>query len=138
MFNWSKIYYSFHTSTDEILYRFTEVFESLYVKIYLGFFALLNLTIWGFTWLFYNQVKGGLIVLHYNTDFGVDLIGEPRNLFIIPMLGLLIGIFNFLLLLFFVKNNNFKILANIILSVSLLANIFLSLALGPLYLINFS
>ena len=138
MISWSKIYYNSHLLTDKLFYRLAEAFGLLETKICLGLLTLLNLTIWGFTWLFYNQVKGGLIVLHYNTDFGVDLIGEPKNLFIIPMLGLFIGLFNFILLLFFVKNSNFKILAYIILGAAILANIFLSLALGPLYLINFS
>jgi len=138
MIIWTKLYHDWHIFSDKVQYSFTQAFEPLYVKIYLIALFGINATLWFFTWLFYKQVKGDLIILHYNVDFGVDLIDQPKKLFIIPALGLFCLILNFLLILFFTKDKNFKVVANILLGAAMLVNIFLALSVGPIYLINFS
>lgn len=134
----SRIYHDFYAFRDKFFYVSSEIFSVIQIKVYLSLALLLNICLWFFSWLFYRQVKEDLIILHYNVDFGVDLIGEPRNIFIIPLLGFFAIIFNFSLLFIFAKRSDFKMLSQLILIVSVLANIFLALSLGPIYLINFS
>lgn len=134
----SKIYHDVYAFRDKTLYVWSEIFSWKHVKIYLSLIALLNLSVWVFSWLFYRQVNEDLIILHYNVDFGVDLVGDPRNIFMIAGLGLFVTIFNFSLLFIFAKRLDFKVMSHLILAITLLVNLFLSLALGPLYIINFS
>jgi hypothetical protein len=98
---------------------------------------LQNLSLWVFVWLFSRQVGNSLAILHFSVDFGIDLVGDARKLFMIPLLGLFVSLSNFLLLFVFLKNKNFKFIANVLLAAACLVNVFLSLALGPIYWMNF-
>jgi hypothetical protein len=88
-------------------------------------------------WLFYRRIGNDLAILHFNVDFGIDLVGDARKLFNIPIIALAISLLNFLLLFVFIKNKDFKFIAHIILAAALLTNVFLSLAVGPIYTMNF-
>jgi hypothetical protein len=134
----SKIYHDFYAFRDKSAYVLSEIFSWKNVRFYLGLIGALNASLWFFSWLFYRQVKEDLIILHYNVDFGVDLVGDPANIFVIPTLGLFLAVFNFSLLLVFAKRPDFRMISHLILAATVLANLFLSLSLGPLYLINFS
>lgn len=115
----------------------TNIFSFLFIRIYLVILFILNLLIWLFTYLFFTKVSQNLIILHYNVDFGVDLIGGVKNIFIIPCLGLFVIIFNLILPFVFLENKHFKFIAHLLLSAAILVNLFLLLSLGPIYLINF-
>ena len=119
-------------------YLFSEIFYLKHVKIYLAFGGVVNASLWFFSWLFYRQVKEDLIILHYNVDFGVDLIGSPEKIFMIPALGSFALVFNFFLLFVFAKRSDLRMISHLSLAAALLVNFFLSLSLGPLYIINFS
>ncbi|MFA4940978.1 MAG: hypothetical protein WC582_00035 [Patescibacteria group bacterium] len=110
------------------------LFIRLYFIILLGF----NLFVWLLVYLINGSVSQDLVVLHYNVDFGVDLIGEVKRLFIIPVLSLIIILANEILLFAFYRRKDFKFLAHLFLGASLLVNLFLLIALGAIYLINFS
>jgi hypothetical protein len=134
----SKIYHDFYAFKDKFSYLFSEVFSAKHVKIYLFLTAGLNACLWFLCWLFYRQVKEDLIILHYNIDFGVDLIGQPGKIFIIPFFGLFTLVFNFILLFIFARRIDFKMISHLSLAAALLVNLFLSLSFGPLYIINFN
>ena len=134
----SKIYHDFYAFRDKLFYVWSEIFSLLHIKIYLLLIALLNGSLWLFSWLFYRQIKEDTIILHYNIDFGVDLIGSPEKVFMIAGVGLFVSLFNFSLLFIFAKRPDFKVISHLILIATALLNLFLSLALGPLYIINFS
>ncbi len=134
----SKIYHDVYALKDRCFYVFSEIFSMHHVRWYLSLSVLFNATLWMFSWLFYRQVKEDAIILHYNVDFGVDLVGLPNHIFIIPALGSFVILFNFLLLPLLLKRADFRVFSNLCLGAAFLANIFLSLSLGPLYSINFS
>jgi hypothetical protein len=134
----SKIYHDAYAFKERSFYVFSELFSLAHVKVYLFFSLAVNTSLWMFSWLFYRQVREDMIILHYNVDFGVDLVGQPNRIFIIPALGSFIILFNFLLLPIFIKRYDFRLFSNFALAAALLANVFLSLSLGPLYMINFS
>lgn len=66
---------------------------------------LINTIIWAN--LFRIKMVDGMIPLHYNIYFGIDYMGEWHNIFIVPLLGLIILIFNFLLSLFLYFKDKF-------------------------------
>lgn len=113
------------------------IFGFFHVRVYLVILFILNLFSWGITYLFFTKVSQNLIVLHYNVDFGVDLIGEVKNIFIIPTLGLFVIIFNLIISLIFLENKHLRFITHLLLAGATLVNLLLLLSLGPIYLINF-
>ncbi len=60
------------------------------------FSVILNLFIWIF--LLNNRIEGNYpIILHYNLTFGVDYLGNYGKVFLMPLIGAIIFIFNTLL-----------------------------------------
>jgi hypothetical protein len=58
--------------------------------------ALLNIFIWIF--LLQNQKENAHpVILHYNLFFGVDYLGDYKNIYLIPLSGLIIIIVNSIL-----------------------------------------
>jgi hypothetical protein len=137
MLGLSRIYHYLDLIKDKVVYNMSEVFGMLFIKIYLTLLALQNISIWVFIWLFARRVGGSLAILHFTVDFGIDLVGDASKLFMIPVLGLFVSVLNFLLLFVFLKNKNFKLIAHLLLATAFMVNVFLSLALGPIYWMNF-
>jgi len=133
MINFKKITKKIKNIKEDVL----ETLNLSFIKTYVVITAVINLFSWIFCYLFATKVSQKLVVLHYNVDFGVDLIGDVNKIFVIPFLGLFVLIFNFMLIFLFLKNENFKFLIYLLLGTALLVNLFLFLSLGPIYLINF-
>ncbi|MFA5248115.1 MAG: hypothetical protein WC415_02615 [Patescibacteria group bacterium] len=138
MIIFSKFYNDWHIFKEKVRDAFSEIFSLLSARLYLAGVLFINTTLWVFSGLFYRQVNGELIVLHYNVDFGVDFFGRAENIFVIPAIGLFFLAFNFFLLMLFADKKNFNFICHLVLGSTLLANILLSLSLGPIYLINFT
>lgn len=101
------------------------------------FFALLfNILINIFIWVNLLKVQkvDGLIPLHYNIYLGIDYMGEWYKIFMIPIFGLVVLLFNLFLssLIYF----NDKFITYILLSVSLLVQVILFLASFAVVWIN--
>ncbi|MDD5527393.1 MAG: hypothetical protein PHO56_00230 [Patescibacteria group bacterium] len=137
MLGLSEIYHHLDLLRGKISYNLAEVFGLLFIKVYLAILLLQNISLWGFVWLFARRVGSNLTILHFTVDFGIDLVGDANKLFMIPILGLFVSALNFLLLFVFLKKKDFKFIAHILLAAALMVNIFLSLALGPIYWMNF-
>ena len=106
-----------------------------FVKIYLITLLILNLINWFMAFIINKNVSQDLIFLHYNVTFGVNLIGDVKRVYIIPLFGLIIIMINFALLLFIHKQSKFII--HLLLITALLVNLFLLAAIISVYLINF-
>jgi len=137
MLGLSRIYHYFDLIKDKVIYNLSEVFSLFFIRIYLAVLLLQNISLWTFVWLFARRVGGDLTILHFTVDFGIDLVGDGHKLFMIPVQGLFISVLNFLLLFVFIKNKNFKVIAHLLLAAAVMANVFLSSALGPIYWMNF-
>ncbi len=105
------------------------------VRLYLILLFVLNIANWLFVYYVNRNVSQNLVVLHYNVNLGVNLIGNVANIYIIPALGLSFIILNFLLLLNTYRKS--KLLVHLILGSSLLINLFLIASTVSIYLINF-
>lgn len=108
-----------------------------YIRLYLLIAAVVNLLDWIGSWLLYRAIGPNLTVLHYNVDFGIDLVGQRQKLFLNPTIGLTFIILDFLFLLLWTKQKNLGFVANVLLVSAILVNALLLLALLAVYLINF-
>ena len=133
--DWYKLLNHFHLGR----LRLTEAILSLigfsFVRLYLLFLFSLNIINWFLAYYVNNNVSQNLVVLHYNVNLGVDLIGNAKDIYIIPTLGLTFILINFLLLLNIYRRSKFLI--HLLLGFSLLINIFLIASTISIYLINF-
>ncbi len=107
----------------------------MFVRIYLIFLFSLNIINWLLAFYVNNNVSQNLVVLHYNVNLGVNLIGDVKDIYIIPTLGLAFIVINFLLLLNIFRKNKFLI--HLLLGFSLLINLFLIAGTVAIYLVNF-
>lgn len=113
------------------------LYRVFFVRVYFVFIILINLFLWWGAYFMYSRIGQDVAILHYNVDFGVDLIGHKKYLFLLPLLGLIFILINKIMLLFLIKKDDFKFLSYFLLSFLVLLNIFLGLSLYSVYLINF-
>lgn len=120
----------------------SDLMTFFYIKVYLSAVLVLNILNWVIVYFINAKISQDLAVLHYNVDFGVNLIGSVKQIYVIPLLGLVIFILNLALLIFSFRLNfrifsSGKFFAHILLGSALLANFFLFISLALVYLVNF-
>lgn len=124
-----------YLSRDQLVQIVLYLVGFMFVRMYLLFLFALNIINWLLAFYVNNNVSQNLVVLHYNVDLGVNLIGNARDIYIIPTLGLAFIVVNFLLLLNIFRKNKFLI--HLLLGFSLLINLFLIAGTVAIYLVNF-
>jgi len=109
----------FYLGWRKILEIILDLFDYLYIKIYLAIILFINLSNWTIAKVISDKTKQDLyisqysnsdsvkdlFILHYNVDFGINLVGRVERVYIMPLFGLLILIINLFLLLYFYKNS---------------------------------
>ena len=133
--NWYKLLNHFQLGrvglVDSVLYLVNFFFVRVYL---LGLFSL-NIINWLLAYYVNKNVSQTLVVLHYNVNLGVNLIGNVRDIYIIPTLGLAFIIINFFLILNIYRRSKFLI--HLLLGFSLLINLSLIASTISIYLVNF-
>lgn len=137
MLNFSKIYNFFYTQKKQASNIFLKLFSHRQVLIYSIVILVLNVLIFWGAYFIYTHISGELLFLHYNIEFGIDLIGKVNNIFYYPVLGLVLFLFNLIILIVFLKNKNFKFISYLSLSFLTLCQVLLLAVMASLYLINF-
>lgn len=132
-----KIYDDLTIFLSQIKSLLTNLYSFLFIRIFFFFIFLINILLWLGAYLMYKKIGQSIAVLHYNVDFGIDLIDNKSYFFVIPLLGLFFILFNITILLILVKKDDFKFLAYFLLSFLSLFNILLIFSLFSIYLINF-
>lgn len=132
--NFFNIVYIFRKNVKS---AFFNAWSYIFVKIFLGFSVLINILVWLIARFIKVSTGTNQIALHYNVDFGIDFYGNAVKIFIIPVLGLIIILFNFLIIMFLQRNKDIILISYILLIVALLSNIVLLAAISSVYLINF-
>lgn len=135
--NFEKIYSSVYDIKNSAFDALKDYFSNKYVIVYFVLIFFTNICLWLAVWKMSAHSSQNLYVLHYNADFGVDLIGEARKLYVIPQLGLFIFLLDGFLPTFFLKRSDFNLLSHVFLSSALLCHLFLIISLFSLYIINF-
>ena len=82
-----------------------------------------------------TRVSGDIIALHHNVYFGITLIGEPRQVYVIPVLGFFLMLIN-VLISYLIQHKN-KFFVYLFSASSLVLQFFLLLGIGSIILINF-
>jgi hypothetical protein len=125
----------------ELLAEFKSASRSIWLtktwRFYLLIALALNILNWLAMFFIYRAIGDNLTVLHYNTDFGIDLVGQRPRLFLNPLFGLVLLIINLISTGLLIKNKNFKICAHWLLSSTAFVNLLLIIATATIYLINF-
>ena len=130
-----KILNYLYVSREKMVQAVFYLVGFMFVRIYLIFLFGLNIINWLLAFYVNNNVSQNLVVLHYNVNLGVNLIGDVKDIYIIPTLGLAFIVINFLLLLNIFRKNKFLI--HLLLGFSLLINLFLIAGTVAIYLVNF-
>lgn len=129
-----NFFYSLRQRTGEfasILWSF------LFVRIYLLLIVISISVNWAGAYLIYRTNTAETLVLHYNIDFGANLIDRSANIYIIPALGLVIFLFNLSIAATILRYRADRFMGHLLLSSALLVNYILSAALAILYTVNF-
>lgn len=134
---YSNFYARFYILRQKTGAALLSVWNFLPTRWYLGFSALLQAVAWWQAFFIYRNLAGGLLVLHYNVDFGIDLVGDPIRIFVYPLIGLGILVFNFIVAATFNHYQEAKVFNHLCLAGAALFNAFLLLAVLSIYLINF-
>lgn len=112
-----------------------DFFQSKIVLWLLALNFLINLANWIILAIFINRVDGG-IILHYNVYFGVDSIGDFKQAFLMPAIGLILLVLNSVLAAYFYKNKE-RIASYVLLLSSLMAQLSLVVASASVIIINY-
>jgi len=104
-----------------------------FVKINLFFSLLINIVLW-LLLIWQTKEFSGLIPLHYNIYFGIDLLGPWYQFFLLPSLGLLFFIVNFIISLMIYSKE--KVLSYFLVSASSFIQLIFILAAIFIILIN--
>ncbi|MFH1233151.1 MAG: hypothetical protein V1649_00665 [Patescibacteria group bacterium] len=133
--DWLKMIDYFYISRQNLTEIISYLLSFFYVKIYLIIIFIFNILNWIFVYYISSLVSQNLVILHYNVNLGVNLIGDISKIYTIPCLGLLFTLFNLVLLVNIYKESKFVI--HLLLSSSIAVNLILLMSVVALYLINF-
>ncbi|MCK5416004.1 hypothetical protein KAI92_01085 [Candidatus Parcubacteria bacterium] len=116
---------------------FETSFHGVYIKVYFLIFFILNSLIWISARYIDSEIDEEQIALHYNVESGIDYYGDIDKIYVLPMLGLLVALINFLLYINFSKHKDRKFILHILMSAVIIINIILLAGIVSIYLINF-
>ncbi|MFA6194176.1 MAG: hypothetical protein WC719_00320 [Patescibacteria group bacterium] len=134
---YSNLYARFYSFCQEIRTAGAALWRFAPSRFYLGLAALFQVVLWLQAVFIYKHLSGELLVLHYNIDFGIDLVGAPWHIFFYPLYALGILALNWIMVAALHRRQYFRLFANILLAAAELFSLFISLALMFIYLINF-
>jgi len=132
--NFYARFYHFCQKVGQAVVLVWRIPTSRWLLIVIAFFQLLA---WSQALLIRRSLTGDFLVLHYNVDFGIDLVGSPTKIFIYPLVGLGILLLNFILAVIIGRRSQGQLATNLLLLGAAVFGLFLSLALLSIYLINF-
>jgi hypothetical protein len=94
-----------------------------------------NLAQWISLWIYVQPVDFP-IIMHYNVYFGVDLLGNWKQVFILPLVGIILSIINFLLAIHF-YNLKERIASYLLLIATMMIQLSLLVASISVIIINY-
>lgn len=133
----SKALTFIYVSTGKYRAAIADFFVRPSTLIYLGISLILNGVSWFLAITLVRLLGDNLAILHYNTIFGIDRIGPPTLIYILPLLG-----FGFLALNFFLaaalRRKNERLPSTQLLIAGVAENVLLLIATYLIYAINFT
>ncbi len=125
---------------QDLIGNFKSFFEREYfqrgIVVWLLVLSLFfNLAMWVSLKIFVRPVDFP-IILHYNVYFGVDSIGNYAEVYLMPAIGIILLVLNFLLSLYFYKHKK-RIASYLLLMAALMIQLSLVVASISIILINY-
>lgn len=133
----SNLQIQFQNARKEVGDIISDLISYFFVKIYLGFLLCTNVIIWLMSFFIDSRIDSDQMALHYNVDFGIDYYGAKNLIYIIPVLGIMITLINFILLATMSRSRDRRFIGHLLLVSALICNIILLTAQISVYLINF-
>jgi hypothetical protein len=96
---------------------------------------VVNIANWISIFIFIKPVDE-TIILHYNVYFGVDMIGNWRQVYLLPLIGLILILINSFLALYFYSQKE-RIASHILIIASLMTQLSLIIATTSVIIINY-
>lgn len=137
MFYFSKVYNNLTDFKFSFVRSWSALFSERLLRFYGLFLVLSQLLNWYLAYYIYSHLNGRLLILHYNVDFGADLIGPAERIFWGPVSGLFLIIINLGLALFVVHFFSQRLVSRALLFGALMWQGFLTISLFTIYLNNF-
>ncbi|MFZ2976112.1 MAG: hypothetical protein WA055_05805 [Candidatus Moraniibacteriota bacterium] len=127
-------------SKKSLIYKFKLFFKQEFFKNHIILWLLIfnfisNVANWLALAIFINKTEGN-IILHYNVYFGVDNLGNWKQSFVAPAIGLFLFLINLSLAFFFYKNKE-RIASYSLLLASVIIQINLIISSVSVILINY-
>lgn len=113
------------------------LFSYFHVKIYMLVFFVVNFLIWITARYIDSEIDEPQIALHYNVESGIDYYGDINKIYILPFLGFVIFLINYVLCANFSRHKDRRFISHILLSTTVIANIILLGGIVSVYLVNF-
>lgn len=105
--------------------------------IYLSLAVFINLCTWFLAIILSRSLADNLAILHYNVIFGIDRIGAPSSLLMLPLVGLALLTFNFFLAALLVRKQQ-PAPGHHLLITAIVGNVMILVSTYLIYAINFS
>jgi len=134
---YSNFYGWFYVIRQQIGAALLAVWNLSFGRYYLVALVVVQIIAWLESLFIYRSLSGDLLILHYNVDFGVDLVGMSARIFTYPLIGLGIIVLNLALAAASHRQKDFRIFVHFLLTAALVFGLVLNLALFFVYLINF-
>ncbi|MFA4818006.1 MAG: hypothetical protein WC608_04780 [Parcubacteria group bacterium] len=112
-----------------------DFFRSHIVRWLALFIGAANLANWAALGIFIQPVDLPIII-HYNVYFGVDMLGDWKNLFLMPAIGLFLFLVNLSLSLYFYQRRE-RIASYLLLIATLMIQLSLIVASASMIIINY-
>jgi hypothetical protein len=112
-----------------------EYFQSQIIRWLLFLSILFNGVIWAVL-KFFSHPEGSSIILHYNVYFGVDSIGAPQEVFMLPIIGLIVFLVNVVLAFYFYAKKE-RIASYVLLLSALMVQLSLLISAIGVIIINY-
>ncbi|MFA5155395.1 MAG: hypothetical protein WC453_03085 [Patescibacteria group bacterium] len=134
---YSNLYGRFYASLDRSGAALVKLWRFSPSRWYLAGILVLQALAWLESLFIYRNLGDKLLVLHYNVDFGIDLVGAPGQIFWYPWLGLAVLAVNMMVAAGLHQQRDGRPFIHFLLSTAVIFHLFLDLALFFVYLINF-
>lgn len=131
----SQLKILFYVSNDDLKIGLNELYQDGQTRLFILTALFFNILIWVASILFTANLKDDVVALHHNIYFGINLIGDSRQVYFIPLLGLIILVINIVFSFLIRMEGGF--FTRLFTASAILINIFLLLGLGSIILINF-
>ena len=112
-----------------------DYFQSHIVRWMLVLIGVANLANWAALGIFIQPVDLPIII-HYNVYFGVDMLGDWKNLFLMPAIGLFLFLVNLSLSVYFYQRKE-RIASYLLLIATLMIQLSLLVASVSVIIINY-